>query len=625
METKTSIDDQFLSRVHKVIEQNLDNENFSVEDLAHEVGLSRSMLHRKLIKLTGKSAGEHIVQLRLITAKKLLENHSATVSETAYRVGFRSPSYFNKVFKKHFEVSPGDFSKGISSNYIDLVDDLRLTTIAKRVRKNKYTTKKAMLWYVVLVCFCLAIYSILTLPFSSEKSIAVLPIHNLTGDPDNDYFADGVHDALIGELGQISSLRVISRTSTLRYRDSGKLMKDIAKELGTTNIIEGSVVSFGDSVRLLIQLIDVFPKERHLLSKNYQDNISGILNLQSLIAKDVARKVNVEISKNEKQQLDKTKSVNPETYKAYLRGMYYLRMGTKESFETGIDYLQKAIDNDPGDPFAYAGLALGYAHMGHGQLNAKEAFIRAKNAAYKAIKLDPTLDEAHTSLAIISLYQDWNWEEAKTAFENAIASNPNNVEAHAHFAWYHIVFKDIEKSIYHGEKAVMLEPLSASYTAWLALIYIHNQEYDKAEHWALKAIDLKKDTPYAYWALANISIHRKQYAQAIDYIENLPHKAVYWKTLRGYIYTEANQKNKALELWDEVEELAKVKSVNSCYRGMMAAYLGFTDQAFELFNEAIESKTYPIVYVGTYPCTKDIRSDSRFNDLLLKMNLPVIQ
>ena len=278
-----------------------------------------------------------------------------------------------------------------------------------------------------------------------ERSIAVLPLHNLTGQVENNYFVDGMHDALIGELGQIGSLRVISRTSTLRYRDSNILLKDIAHELGVNTIVEGSIIGAGDSLRILIQLIDVYPKERHIFANEYPDGMHNVLTVQSSAVKDIAKKINVKLSKNEEQRLAKQRTVNPETYKAYLRGMYYLNQGTEESFEKGINYLQEAIDKDPGDPYAYAGLAVGYAMVGHGQLNSEEAFLRATSAAKKAIKLDPTIDEAYTALSILYLYDVWDWSLTKEAFENALANNPNNEIAHAHFAWYYVLFRGYGK------------------------------------------------------------------------------------------------------------------------------------------------------------------------------------
>jgi len=624
METQPSMDDLFLTRVQQIIESNLDNEHFSVEDLASEIGLSRSMLHRKLIKLTGISASEHITNIRLNNAKSLLEHDASTVSETAYKVGFKSPSYFNKVFKKHFHISPGELKKEAILNSQIAVPNLKTNKNHKQKHKSKALKKKLSFILSIIILSSMGYYTFITSTSTGENSIAVLPLHNLTGDTANDYFVDGIHDALIGELGQISSLRVISRTSTLRYKEKDLLMKDIAKELGIETIVEGSIISSGDSIRILIQLIDVYPKERHILSNEYYDDISNVLKVQSTIVKEIAEEINIKLTKEEKQQIERTRSVNPETYKAYLRGMYYLNKGTMASFETGINYLQQAIDKDPGDPFAYAGLALGYSTLGHGQLNSRESFIRAKNAADKAIKLDPTIDEAHTALAILLLYQDWSWPETKKAFEQAIANTPNNATAHAHFAWYHILFNNKEDCLYHAKQAAIIEPLSASYNSWLAALYFHYQNYDQAEIWAKKALSLNENTVYGNYTLGLIQIKKRDYRKALEYIVKLPSQGVYWKTLRGYCHMKCNERDQALVYWNELEARSKETKVNPCFHGMMAAYLGYTDQAFKLLNEAIEDKSYPITYINFYTCTESIRNDPRYNALLLKMNLPAL-
>ncbi len=473
-----------------------------------------------------------------------------------------------------------------------------------------------------LVVTSLGLYFILSLHLSGERSIAVLPLHNLTGVAENDYFVDGMHDALIGELGSIRSLRVISRTSTLRYHETNKLLKDIARELGVNTIVEGSVVGAGDSLRILIQLIDVYPKERHLLANEYHDGMQNVLTVQSSAVKDIAQKIRVKLSKKEEQRLAKPRKVDPETYKDYLRGMYYLNQGTEESFGKGIGYLQHAIDRDPGDPFAYGALALGYTIMGHGQLNSEEAFLVAMNSSNKALKLDPANDEAHTALSILYLYNIWDWSLAKESFEKALTGNPNNEVAHAHFAWYHILFNDKEKTLFHAKQAVMLEPFSASYCSWLAILSCYFKEYENAEYWGNKALSLEENIPYGYFALSWASLSKKNYRQAVEFIDHLPDDDAYWKTLRGYVYTRAGQRERAVTYWNEMVEEAKIQSVNTCHMGMMAAYLGFTDKAFELLNDAVEKKIYPITYINFYPCTEDIRQDPRYDQLLRKMNLP---
>lgn len=624
MNAPPSMNDQFLQKINKSIEDNLNNEHFSVEELARDIGLSRSMLHRKLIKLSGKSATDLITEMRLSRAKELLENNVATASEIAYQVGFSSPSYFNKVFKKHFNISPGAVRKqniSSSTDHLSSVGQKREERIVKPSQKPRFLYRWLTIILVVVVAGSMA-YNFLIRSRSMEQSIAVLPLHNLTGLEENAYFVDGMHDALIGELGQIASLRVISRQSTLRYRESDMPLKDIAKELDVNTILEGSVTMSGDSLRVLIQLIDVFPQERHILAKEYREDLKNILNVQASAAKDIVQKIDIKLSKNEAERLSKSRTVDPETYKAYLRGMYHLKQGTQESVEMGMNYLYEAIERDPGDPFAYAGLALGLSIAGHSQLTSEEQFQRATSAANKAIRLDPTIDEAHLSLALLYLYNAWDWSKAEESFENAIVNNPNSDIAHANYAWYHILFDDMDKSIYHAEKAVAIDPFSASYKAWLAMLYYHIKEYDKAEHWAREALAVKENVPYGNLTLGWVSLEREQYSQAIEYHEKLPDQGAYMKSLRGYCYVKAGQREKAMAIWYELEEMAKNSDDISGYRAMLAACLGFRNKAFELLNQACDNKLFPVNYINFYPCSEDIRDDPRYDELLKKMNLP---
>lgn len=621
MEAHQSMDEQFMTKVHEVIEQNIDNENFTVEELASHVGLSRSMLHRKLTKLTGKNASETISQIRLSRARELLEHNAATVSETAYRVGYKNPSYFNKVFKNYYHVSPGDLKREAKENHqSDLTDNSPgLNTINKQIH---WLSHHRLIIASLVVLSCLTVLLTVGLhPFSAPPSLAVLPLENLTGSSDNDYLVCGLHDALIGELGRMSNLRVISRHSTLRYKETDMPLRNIAAELNVNNIIEGSVLSAGDSIHLLLQVIRTDKKESHIVTLDFHDELANILKIQTQVAQAVAQKVHANISRKELKNMNHPKAVNPDLYKSYLRGMYLLHQGNVDAFNEGIDYLEKAIETDPGDAFAYAGLALGYATMAHGVNDPDATFLKAFNAANKAIKLDPTLDESYTALSLLILYNDWNWPLALSSFESALETNPNNAVAHAHFAWYHILFNNKDKAIEHARMATLLDPLSPSYHAWLGLIYCYYNQFDNGEQCARRALDLNTDAAYANVILGWCCLSQKQYLQAITYYQRLP-KGMYWDTFQIYCYNECGLKEKAKQIWLKYKEEAKQQPVNYCFLGMMAANLGYKEEAFHYLNQAVDNKVYPITYINFYPSTQPIRDDVRYSHLLQKMKLP---
>lgn len=616
------MEDQFLAKVNQVIEDNIDNEHFSVEELAHCIGLSRSMLHRKIKKTTGKSVGDYITKYRITKAKELIETSEATISEIAYNVGFNDPSYFSKVFKKHFRFTPGEIRKQCSNQtaYIKTSDKHRVL-IFKDVRTRQLFFKSSVILLIISISI-ISTYFLFGGNKPLEESVAVLPLHNLTGHPENAYFVDGMHDALIGELSRIESLRVISRTSTLRYRNKEMLMQDIADELGVKFIVEGSVASAGDSVRIIIQMIDVFPSERHVLTREYHDNMQNAITIQSNAAKDIVENIRVKLSKENEQALQHTRSVNPETYKYYLKGLYHLNQGTSESFEKGIFYMCEAIEKDPGDPLAYAGLSLAYALKGHGSIAPAESFKSALAAAERALRLDPNNDEAYTAMALIYLYKQWNWEKAKKAFEEAIKHNPNNEIAHAHFAWYHMMFNEMEKSIYHAKQATIIEPFSPSYHSWLALLYFYDRQYEKAETSALKSLEFQEDAPYGLVVLGWIYLQNGQHGRAIEIHEKLPKTRDYYITYLGNTYVRTGNYDKALDLWNECEEYSKDHWMNPFYSGLLAGALGFTDKAFELLNEACDHKYYPLIHIDGFLSAQYLRNDFRYVELMKRMNLP---
>jgi TolB-like protein/AraC-like DNA-binding protein len=611
------MDARFLNKVKQIIEDNLGSEKFTVDELSSEAGLSRSMLHRKLVKLTGKSASDLIQQARLQHARQLLENDVATVSEVAYRVGFSSPSYFNKVFQKYYHVSPGEVRKGVKIDPVDM-------GLKSNVSRSFFGSKKQQTWIVVgfiVSVACAGAYNYFMKQTSKEKAIAVLPLVNLTGQGDSDYFVDGIHDALISELGKIGSIRVISRTSTLRYQKSGMLLKDIASELGVTEVVEGSISKANDSLRIIIQLIEVFPKERHLWTQEYHDRMDNVLSIQNTVIKNIADKIEVNLSVGEEQRLKNTHATNPEIYKDYLRGMHHLNKGTPESFEIGIKYFHEAVDIDPADPFANAALALGYAAFGHGQLSAEENFNRSQAAALKAIALDSTMDKAHTALGLLYLYQSWDWDNARKSFERALAANPNNEFAHAHYAWYHVLFGNKERTLYHAKRAVAIDPFSSDYHSWLALLSFIFSEYEDAELYATKALVLEDNTPYANLVLGWLSLKKGLNDEAVKFHEKLPTVGDMWKMCLGQTYVITGNREKAMSLWKEWDKQSRSGEVNPFFKGFMAGYLGFIDRSFELLNEACDHKVYPVTYIECFPSVAEIREDERYEALMKKMNL----
>ncbi len=413
-----SMDQVFLNKVIEVIEANLANDKFGAAELSRELGMSHSNINRKLRSIQKKTISQLIQEIRLQHAMEMLQEKVATASEIAFRVGFSSPAYFNKCFHDYYGYPPGEVKKREPENPADsetIISEEKSRPDLEAMKGSKLINrKKAVLIVLGILAVLIVLYFLY--PFtkpetkaankgsvSENKSLAVLPISDYTGDPENAYIADGMHDALIGELGKISNLTVRSRTSTLRYKDRRNMsIQQIAKELGVDDVVEASVLCSGDSICILVQLIEPFPEEKHIWSNSYQQNFASIMSLYRNATETIAEKIKVELTPREKAHLAEGRTVNADLYKAYTRGLYYINKSTPEGFETGLKYLNEAIAMDPAEPLPYVALAVGYSNTSHITSAGTEAPKLAKAYAEKALELDSTLAEPYAVLATYS-------------------------------------------------------------------------------------------------------------------------------------------------------------------------------------------------------------------------------
>ncbi|MDH3650837.1 MAG: adenylate/guanylate cyclase domain-containing protein, partial [Saprospiraceae bacterium] len=347
-------------------------------------------------------------------------------------------------------------------------------------------------------------------------SIAVLPLDNISDDPEHEYFTAGMHDALTGALGGISALRVISRTSTLKYEPGSMSIGEMAEALGVHTLIEGSVFGYGDSVRIQLQLIEVFPEENHLWAREYHQAVGNTLKIQSEMVQDIAREIHVQLTPEEENRLADTRTVNPDTYKAYLRGMYFLNKSTPEDHFKGLDFLKQAIENDPADPLAYTGLAMGYVMLGHGPDPDYPMWQRGRAAALRAITLDSTLAEAHAALAVIKLYFEGDWTGAKEAFVRANQINPNLAQNRFHYAWYWALMGNMTRAFEEHQLAKELDPLTPVFTADLGSLHYWIGRYDEAIVEVEQALEIDPEFGHSWWVLGNIYAQQGLYDQAIE-------------------------------------------------------------------------------------------------------------
>jgi len=371
------------------------------------------------------------------------------------------------------------------------------------------------------------------------ESLAVLPLENLSGDPDQDYFAAGMHEALIVELGKLSGLRRVSaRPSVLRYRNIDRPLRQVADELGVGALITGTVLRAGNEVRITAHLIDPATENR-VWSESYEREVRDVLGLQREIVADIARQVQLRLSPDERAGLARTpRRVNPEAYEAYLKGTFHLNSFTAEGYEKAMSLFRQAIAADPAEPLGYAGLAQGYllteAVTG---VPSPDANARAKAAAIKAVQLDEELAEAHIALAFVEA-SEWNYAACLRSSLRALQLNPNLADAHINYAQYLSIFGAPDSAIAEFERGIELDPLTPLNIAWLGGFYWEIGRLDEAIAEARRAMELQPDFPVALFVLGLAYADKGQFAEAIAVAERnaamYPNRNFSWALARTY-------------------------------------------------------------------------------------------
>jgi class 3 adenylate cyclase/TolB-like protein/tetratricopeptide (TPR) repeat protein len=463
----------------------------------------------------------------------------------------------------------------------------------------------------------------LLLPSSAPRAVtvAVLPLANFSNDAAQDYFVDGMTEALITSLARLGGLNVISRTSIMRYKTTDKSLPEIARELGATVIVEGSVQLAGDEIRITAQLVDP-ATDGHLWAAEYDRPFADVLRLQSEIARRIAVEVEVAVTPAETQRLDGAARVDPETYRAYLRGMYYLNKATAESTVQGLRFLHEAVERDPGDALAQAGLALGYATLGHGATPQVDAWPRARAAALRAIALDPELAEGYAALADVKLYMDWDWDGAEQAFRRANELSPSLATNHYHYAWYLALFDRWEEAIAEHQRARELDPLTPLLSAWLGGLYLYQDlgRYEEAIREAEHALTLQPDNPVALEVLGRAYSAAGRHDLAIETGRRMAAAtpALEWEL--GLSYARAGRLTEARTVLASIESRPP-DSWTAYGRAVLYAQLGELDATFEWL--AYEPPHAFVPWVRLDPWLRPfIENDPRFDEFLARLRLP---
>jgi TolB-like protein/Tfp pilus assembly protein PilF len=455
-------------------------------------------------------------------------------------------------------------------------------------------------------------------------SLAVLPLKNLSGDPAQDYLADGMTEALIGRLAGIHNLRVISHTSVMRFKNPQLSVPEIAKTLGVDAIVEGSVMREDHRIRVTAQLIRAATDE-HFWSETYDRELRDALTLQSEIAESIAEKVEVAVTGEERQRLSEARSVDPEVYESYLKGRFALdRSNSKGDLEEGMGYFRDAINKDRTFAPAYVGLANAYTQMGTVFVGASPEQTRPNviEATQKALELDPDIAEAHVLLAN-TLQEEWHWADAEAEYQRALRLNPNDADAHSGFALWLLCQGRTEEALAWAKRGRELDPTAVSGDA-IAWILFQSRRYDEAIRESRSALAVRPDNAGALLTLGFALVANDQAEQAVEALEKAVSFSKGSPAATGVLiraYAHADRRGDAIKL---LQELKKRRESGYVPAGAFVnAYLGLdeNDQAFAWLEQAYKEKSNILQFLKTHPFFDPIRNDPRFNSLLRRVGL----
>jgi TolB-like protein/Tfp pilus assembly protein PilF len=457
------------------------------------------------------------------------------------------------------------------------------------------------------------------------RSLAVLPLENLSKDPEQEYFADGMTEALTTELAQISALKVISRTSVMQYKGTKKTLPQIARELSVDAVIEGAVQRSGNKVAITVQLIHA-PSDRHLWAKSYERGLSDMLELQRDAAHAIADEIKAKLTPSENVHLSSARSIDSQAYDDYLKGRFLLEKGNATE---SIEYFQAAIQKHPNHTLAYAGLANSYISLGMpwvGDMSPKEILPQAKTAATKALEIDDSLGEAHLALArVIQLY-DWDWPAVEKEYRRALELNPNDAMAHQWYGEYLQEMGRNEQAFAQVGQAMDLDPLSAGGASELGYIFYTARQYEQAIRAFQKTAELEPEYTGAHMGLGWVYDEKKMYKEAIAELEeaaNLSNRHDLVVASLGRVLGDSGKKQEARRLLEELKERSKHRYVSPCLIALVQIGLGEKDQAIVSLEQGYAARDQWLLYLNVDPHMDSLRSDPRFKDLVRRIGLPV--
>jgi serine/threonine protein kinase/Tfp pilus assembly protein PilF len=544
------------------------------------------------------------------------------------------PAELEKIVKKMLAKNPEERYQNFDEMLFDLqtlqepLKGISITYLIRKFLIRKRRTAVAIAAGLFLLALMAILLTIWVPRSASIKSIAVLPLENLSGNPDQDYLAAGLHEELIVDLSKLSGFhRVIARASVMRYQKSDKPLSEIAQELGVDALVTGSVVKLSDRVHVTVQLIES-ATENQLWANRYENQIRDILSIQNEIVTAIAHELKLQLTPEEQTRLATAQQVNPDAYEAYLRGTFQWYGMTAQDFDIALRYFELARAIDPNYPLAYAGIALVWmGRQQNGFVPTSEATPKIKAAATKVLELDSTLADVHRLLADIKAWVDWDWYGADISFRRAISLNPNDAQAHAYYSHLLQIFGEHEKAMMHIELARQLDPLNTLFQSLQAMDLMYEHRYDDAIALLSEILNKVPDDPIALSTLKSAYHMKGRYKEALEI----------WK--RSFAAKGDSQAQEALG--NGTSELDYRAALTNVANMMIArsdsvhvtpwqiatlyTRAGRKHEALDWLEKAFVYRDPNMPYISIDPIFDYLREEPRFKELLRQMNFPYRQ
>jgi serine/threonine protein kinase/Tfp pilus assembly protein PilF len=459
-----------------------------------------------------------------------------------------------------------------------------------------------------------------------KNSIAVLPFKNMSADPEQEYFCEGMAEEIINALAHIKDLRVVARTSAFSFKGRDEDIREIGRKLSVDSVLEGSVRKAGNRLRITAQLIDV-EDGYHLWSEKYDRDLEDIFTIQDEISLAIVENLKLKLLDWEKTALLKRPTDDPEAYNLYLKGLYFAFKPNLEALQKAMDYFREALDKDPALASAHAGVAIVYGAMSSLDLaSPKEMMPKAKAAIQKALQLDENLAEAHALAAMIAYYYEWDWDAAERSFNRTFALNPGHSWAHAWSGWFCVAMNRFDEAVREIKLAQNVDPLMPLFYAFSVGIHVAGGKYDEAIDEFRKATELEPNIGLAYFHVGWVYMHKGELDTAVSMFQKSKELGVspgWAEGMIALIHIKRGEKEKAVQILDELVELRKQTYASSWCMAFVWAALDDFDRAFEFFDKAFEERETMMPFTPIYIDTANpaIKSDPRYKELLTRMKL----